>query len=89
MQAPEDRILVRLHVAAGPQIEGSEHRVAIPFAERRTDITLEAQPCVSGRLAMAGTRFPGSAFVVVPACGDADLVLSDLIHQAVLVGDAP
>ncbi len=40
-------------------------------------------------LAMAGTRFPVSAFVVVPACGDADLVLSDLIHQAVLVGDAP
>ena len=36
-----------------------------------------------------GTRFPGSVFVVVPACGDADLVLSDLIHQAVLVGDAP
>src|SRR5271170_2159075 len=30
-----------------------------------------------------------SALVVIPAGGDADLVLGDLVHQAVLVGDAP
>src|SRR5580698_4614569 len=28
------------------------------------------------------------AFVVVPAGGDADFVVGDLVHQAVLVGDA-
>ena len=32
---------------------------------------------------------PGSAFVVVSARGDADLVVGDLVHEAVLVGDAP
>ena len=41
----EDRVLVRPDVAVGPEVEGLEHRVAVPFAEHRTDITLEAQPC--------------------------------------------
>src|SRR5580658_9492235 len=44
-QALEDRALVRLDVAAGPEVEAFEHRVAVLFAEHRTDITLEAQPC--------------------------------------------
>jgi hypothetical protein len=30
-----------------------------------------------------------SALVAVPACGDADLFVGDLVHEAVLVGDAP
>ena len=44
-EALEDRVLVRLDVAAGPEVETSEHRVAVLCAEQRTDITLEAQPC--------------------------------------------
>jgi hypothetical protein len=38
-------------------------------------------------LAIAG-RVPGSAFVVVPERSDTDLVVGDLVHEAVLVGDA-
>jgi hypothetical protein len=44
-EALEDRVLVHLDVAVGPEVEGFEHRVAVLFAEHRTDITLEAQPC--------------------------------------------
>jgi hypothetical protein len=44
-EAPEDRVLVCLDVAVGPEVEGFEHRIAVLFAEHRTDITLEAQPC--------------------------------------------
>src|ERR1700733_14217792 len=43
-EALQDRVLVRLDVAKGPEVEGLEHRVAVLFAEHRTDITLEAQP---------------------------------------------
>jgi hypothetical protein len=39
-----------------------------------------------GRAARQG---PGSALVVIPACGYADLVLGDLVHEAVLIGDTP
>ena len=31
----------------------------------------------------------GSAFVVVPARSDTGLVVGDLVHEAVLIGDAP
>jgi hypothetical protein len=41
----EDRVLVRLDVAAGPEVEGFEHRVAVLVAEHGTNITLEAEPC--------------------------------------------
>ena len=44
-EAVEDRVLVRLDVAGGPQVEAFEHRVAVLFAEHGTDVTLEAQPC--------------------------------------------
>ena len=44
-EALEDRVLVRLDVAVGPEVEAFEHRVAVLFAEHRTDITREAQPC--------------------------------------------
>src|ERR1700722_13016964 len=43
-EALEDRALVRLDIAVGPEIEGFEHRVAVLLAEQGTDIMLEARP---------------------------------------------
>src|SRR5580704_7464959 len=44
-QALEDRALVRLDVAAGPEVDVLDHRIVVHFAKQRTDVTLEAQAC--------------------------------------------